>query len=152
MPENGVSLPIFYHALYRHGVDEKRRVQIPSKWRPETDVTFTLVLWKKGQPNPCILALPPHRMAALAEKLSQMPFNDKNAEALRRLLGTYSDQVTTDKSGRICLPEWMAKEAGIEKEAVLVGMVDRFQIWNPERHQATSELDNALNEDAYNLI
>ena len=152
MPENGASLPIFYHALYRHGVDEKRRVQIPSKWRPEAEGTFTLVLLKKGQPNRCILGLPPARMMAMAEKLSQMPLNDKSAEALRRLLGTYSDTVTTDKSGRICLPDWMAKEAGIDKEAVLVGMVDRFQIWNPERHQATSDVDNALHEDAYNLI
>ena len=152
MPENGASLPIFYHALYRNSVDEKRRVQIPSKWRPESEVTFTLVLWKKGQPNPCILALPPACMAALAQKLAEMPLSDKNAETLRRLFGTHSDTVTTDKSGRICLPEWMAKEAGLDKEAVLVGMVDRFQIWNPERHQATSELDNALNQDAYNLI
>jgi len=152
MPENGASLPIFYHALYRNSVDEKRRVQIPSKWRPESEVTFTLVLWKKGQPNPCILALPPACMADLAKKLAEMPLSDKNAETLRRLFGTHSDTVTTDKSGRICLPEWMAKEAGLEKEAILVGMVDRFQIWNPERHQATSELDNALNQDAYNLI
>jgi MraZ protein len=91
-------------------------------------------------------------MMAMAEKLSQMPFNDKSAEALRRLLGSNSDTVTTDKSGRICLPEWMSKEAGIDKDAVLVGMVDRYQIWNPERHQATSELDSALHEDAYNLI
>ncbi|MDB6027322.1 MAG: mraZ [Verrucomicrobiales bacterium] len=152
MSETGANLPIFYHALYRHGVDEKRRVQIPTKWRPESEVTFTLVLWKKGQPNPCILALPPNLMGAMADKLSKMPFNDKSAEALRRLLGSNSDTVTTDKSGRICLPEWMSKEAGIEKDAVLVGMVDRFQIWNPERHQSTSELDNALHEDAYNLI
>jgi MraZ protein len=152
MSENGANSVIFYHALYRNSVDEKRRVQIPSKWRPDAEVTFTLVLWKKGQPNPCILALPPALVARLAEKLAAMPMNDKNAEALRRLLGTNSDTVTTDKSGRICIPEWMAKEAAIEKDAVLVGMFDRFQIWNPERHQVASEIDNALQDDAYGLV
>ena len=35
----------YYNSLYRHGVDEKRRIQIPAKWRPAKDgVEFTLVL------------------------------------------------------------------------------------------------------------
>jgi len=42
--------------------------------------------------------------------------------------------VTLDKGGRICLPEAMAKAAVIDKEAMLVGLVDRFEIWNPERY------------------
>jgi hypothetical protein len=37
-----------------------------------------------------------------------------------------------DKAGRICLPEGMARAAGIKDEAVLVGLLDRFEIWNPE--------------------
>src|SRR5690349_15690829 len=90
----------YYNALYRHGVDEKRRVQIPAKWRPEGDATFTLMLWKRGGAHePCLLVLPPELMRALADKLKQMPFGDPKAEALRRLLGAHSDQVTVDRSG-----------------------------------------------------
>ncbi len=40
--------PTYYNSLYRHGVDEKRRVQIPAKWRPEkTGTELTLMLWPK---------------------------------------------------------------------------------------------------------
>jgi len=152
MSESKVSPPIFYHSLYRHGVDEKRRLQIPAKWRAEGEVTFSLLLWKKGGQPPCILVLPPGRMIALAQKLSEMPFSDPKAEALRRLLGAESDHVTLDKAGRICLPEPMAEVAGIEKEAVLVGMVDRFQIWNSKYHKAANKVDEALREEAYKLI
>jgi len=134
-------------------VDDKRRLQIPAKWRlAQTEVTYTLILWKKSNQHQCLLVLPPEQMKALAKKLSEMPFSDPNAEALRRLLGGKSDQVTVDKAGRICLPEGLANEAGIDKEAILVGMIDRFQIWNPQNHDEANRLDEALRSEAYNLI
>jgi MraZ protein len=148
------SEPIYYHSLYKHGVDEKRRVQIPAKWRPaQEDTKLMLMLWRKtGQAEACLLVLPPDLMKGLAKKLSEMPFSDPKAEALRRLLGTNSDSVTLDKGGRICIPEGLATAAGITKDAVLVGMWDRFQIWSPERHAAASVLDEALADEAFGLI
>src|SRR5882672_2621229 len=98
---------IYYNSLFRHGVDEKRRVQIPAKWRPsQPDVELTLILWPNGsQPDACLLVLPPAEMNALAEKIRAMPFADPKASALRRLLGSKSASVTLDKAGRICVPE-----------------------------------------------
>lgn len=154
MPEKKDNAPVFYHATYRHGVDDKRRVQIPAKWRSdgEKEAVFSLLLWKKAGQPPCILVLPPERMRALAQKLSEMPFSDPKAEALRRLLGPESDHVTLDKAGRICLPEELAQRAGIRDEVVFVGMIDRFQIWNPKDHKIVNQLDEALREEAYALI
>ncbi len=145
---------IFYNSIYRHGVDDKRRVQIPAKWRPKVpDIKLTLILWRNGaQQEPCLLALPPHLAQAMTAKLMGMPFGDPKAESLRRLLGVNSDRVTMDSAGRICLPEVLADAAGITKEAVMVGMFDRFQIWAPERYAATAVVDQALSGEAYNLI
>lgn len=146
--------PIYYNSCYRHGVDEKRRVQIPAKWRPgRPDVQLTLILWPKLEwKEACLLVLPPEEWAALVEKLKAMPFADQKAEALRRLLGKKSDRVTLDKSGRICIPEWMAQATGIEQEAVLAGLVDRFEIWNPERYAAANAADEGLSDEAFQLI
>jgi MraZ protein len=154
MDPSETTQPTYYQSTYRHGVDVKRRVQIPAKWRPsDASVTFTLMLWRRdAQQNPCVLVLPPERMQALAEKISSMPFGDPKAEALRRLLGKDSDQVSVDKSGRVCLPEQMARSAGIEDEAVLVGMIDRFQIWRPDHYESASVVDNALLSEAMQLI
>ena len=123
MPADQASGQIYYNSLYLHGVDEKRRIQIPAKWRsPESEV-LTLVLWPKGTtPEACLLVLPPNEWSALVQKLRAMPFADPKAEALRRLLGKKSDRVALDKGGRICLPETMAKAASIDKEAQLVGL------------------------------
>jgi MraZ protein len=153
MPENQAAA-VLYNSIYHHGVDEKRRLQIPAKWRPQDEnFQFTLILWpNSGGKEPYLLVLPPEPMRALLEKLKGMPYSDPKADSLRRLLGKNSDQVTLDKAGRICIPEAMAKGAGIEREAVLIGSWDRFEIWNPERYEAASRVDEALASEAFKLI
>jgi MraZ protein len=145
---------IYYNSLYRHGVDEKRRLQIPAKWRSaDATVEFTLILWPKGPlPDACLLVLPPEEWVALVQKLKALPFADPQAQILRRIIGRNSDRVALDKSGRICLPEAMAKAAAIDKEAVLLGLVDRFEIWNPERFDAVNAADQQLSLEVFRQI
>ncbi|SRR5581483_3898257 len=154
MSEASANEVIFYRSIFRHGIDEKRRVQIPSKWRPsQPNVEFTLIPWPNGAlPDACLLVLPPAEMLALAAKIKQMPSADPKAQSLRRLIGGQSASAELDKGGRICLPEEMARRAAIGKEAVLVGLVDRFEIWSPERYDAVSAVDAALLPEAFKLI
>lgn len=129
--------PTYYNSVYRHGVDEKRRVQIPAKWRPATpEVEFTVIVWPKAQEGgPCLRVLPPKEMAELMAAIDAMPNSDPNKVVLKRFIGSESTQVALDKAGRICLPEEMARAAGIKDQAVLVGLLDRFEIWSPERYE-----------------
>lgn len=155
MPEvASPKLPVLYNSKYTHGVDEKRRLQIPAKWRPtQENFEFTIILWHSSATKETyLLVLPPDLMVGLLAKLKEMPYSDSKADSLRRLLGKNSDQVVLDKAGRICLPEAMAKAAGIEREAVLIGSWDRFEIWNPQRYEATSKVDDALAPEAFKLI
>jgi MraZ protein len=146
---------IHYTSLFRHGIDDKRRVQIPAKWRPsQPEAELTLIPWP-SQTTPgamSLLVLPPYRMAELAEKLSLMQLSDQKAQALRRLIGSRSAGVTVDKAGRICIPEALAALAGLKKEILFVGMVDCFGIWDPERHAAVDAADELLSNEAIRLI
>jgi len=143
----------YYNSLYRHGVDEKRRIQIPAKWRPaKAGVEFTLVLWPKSKEGPCLRVLPPVEMAELMRDLDAMPNTDPNKVVLKRFIGSESVQVTLDKSGRICLPEEMARAVEIKDEAVLVGLLDRFEIWNPDRYQKVKASDAVMAQEAFKLM
>ncbi|MGA4644535.1 division/cell wall cluster transcriptional repressor MraZ [Limisphaera sp. 4302-co] len=153
MSEKAKSARVYYTSLYRHGVDEKRRVQIPAKWRPAGgEAEFTLIVWRKGSYGPCLRALPPEQMDRLMQTIDAMPNEDPRKTVLKRVIGSHSEQVTVDRAGRICLPEGMAREAGIEKEALLVGLLDRFEIWSPERYAAVEAADKVLLADAMNLM
>jgi MraZ protein len=145
--------PTYYNSLYRHGVDEKRRIQIPAKWRPaESGIEFTLILWPKAKEGPCLRVLPPQEMAQLMRDIDAMHNGDPNKVVLKRFIGSESVQVALDKGGRICLPEEMARAAGIEDEAVLVGLLDRFEIWNPERYEKVRASDAVMAQEAFKLM
>lgn len=145
---------IFYHSTYTHGVDDKRRVQIPAKWRPsEADIELTMILWNdNSQQGACLRVVPPKQMQALMQRIETMSTSDPEAVALRRNIAKNSDKVSMDKAGRICIPEWMSKAAGIEKEAILAGALQWFEIWNPDRHRAISAVDDVLSPEAVKRI
>jgi MraZ protein len=153
METNEINAPTYYNSLYRHGVDEKRRVQIPAKWRPaEPGVEFTLILWPKAKEGPCLRVLPPEEMSALMRDIDAMSNSDPSKVVLKRFIGSESIQVAVDKSGRICLPEEMARAAGIKDTAVLVGLLDRFEIWNPERYEKIRTSDAIMAQEAFKLM
>ncbi len=143
----------YYNSLYHHGVDEKRRVQIPAKWRPTQEgVELTLVLWPKSKAGPCLRVLPPEQMHKLMADIDAMPNSDPNKGVLKRFIGSGSVQAPLDKAGRICIPEEMAKAAGITTDAVLVGLLDRFEIWSPERHELVQSADAVMAQEAFKLM
>jgi MraZ protein len=150
---NETSAPTYYNSLYRHGVDEKRRVQIPAKWRPsDSGVEFTLILWPKAKEGPCLRVLPPKEMAEMMRDIDAMPNGDPGKVVLKRFIGSESVQVTLDKAGRICLPEEMARAAGVADDAVLVGLLDRFEIWNPERYDKVRASDAIMAQEAFKMM
>lgn len=154
MSEDAKASPtIYYNSLYRHGVDEKRRVQIPAKWRPnEPDVEFTLILWPKAKEGPCLRVLPPREMAELMADIDRMANDDPRKTTLKRFIGSASVQAALDKAGRICLPEEMTAATGIKDQVVLVGLLDRFEIWNPERYEAVKASDAVMAHEAFKLM
>lgn len=145
--------PTYYNSRYRHGVDEKRRVQIPAKWRPQkTGTELTLILWPKAKEGPCLRVLPPSEMEKLMKAIDMMSNTDPNKVVLKRFIGSESVQVALDKAGRICLPDEMARKAGLKDEVVLVGLLDRFEIWNPERYENVKAADAVLAPKAFELM
>lgn len=144
---------IYYNSLFRHGVDEKRRLQIPAMWLPtEGGVEFTLILWPKAKEGPCLRVLPPAQMTKLMASIDEMPNSDPNKGVLKRFIGSESVQVMADKAGRVCLPEEMAKAAGIKGEAMLVGCLDKFEIWNPNAYPKVKASDSVMATEAFKLM
>jgi len=153
MTATSENVRVTFKGEYDFGVDDKRRVQVPAKWRPAEGTLLSVHVWKaEGQRHPCLMVLPPATARKLEERLESMSFSDPKAEALRRLLGADCDDLTLDSAGRICLPEKLANKANLGKKAVLVGLFDRFQIWNPEFYVDTQVTDEVARPDAIKLI
>jgi MraZ protein len=144
---------IYFNSKYLHGIDEKRRLQIPAKWRPEEPgVEFSVIVWPKHQAGTCLRVLPPDKLEKLVAEIEAMANTDPRKDVLRRLVGGNSEQVTVDKAGRICLPEEMAVAAGLKSEALLVGMFAQFEIWEPERFKQVEAADAVHQTKAFEMM
>jgi len=141
-----------YNALYRHSVDAKRRIPIPFRWRPEEAGEFTIVVWAKHQAGACLRVLPPDQWARLRASINIMSDSDPKKPLLKRQIGTNSIQAKLDNAGRITIPEEMAAAADLKHQAVLVGMLDKFEIWSPERHKVMEAADKVLLPEALQLM
>jgi MraZ protein len=145
-----LSQPVAGSAVYAgqvvHAIDASRRVMIPKKWR-SAETKFWALPWPIGKKD-CLLVVPSGRFQAVLERLSAMSISSKSAALVERVIGGSSECLELDKAGRICVPEAMASAVGIRGEALFVGRLNKFEIWEPERFKLASQADEVLAAEA----
>jgi MraZ protein len=145
--------PSCFNSVHHHGLDEKRRLQIPARFRPaEPEVELTLVTWPTEPEGACLRVLRPEQMEKLIQDIEALPKGDPKKIFLRRFIGSHSAQVTLDGAGRILLPEEMAAAAGITDRVAIVGTLSGYELWNPDRFKASMDVKPELAREAFGLI
>ncbi|CAN5571322.1 division/cell wall cluster transcriptional repressor MraZ [soil metagenome] len=114
---------------YDHTIDTKGRVALPARYR---DHLSDGVVVTRGF-DACLLVYPMSQWAPLAERVSGLSISDPDVRALRRLLFADAADLDLDKQGRILIPSGLRDYAGLDRDAVVVGMHTFIEIWNPER-------------------
>ena len=123
----------FYTGLFRHTLDDKGRLTVPSAWRAAHAETDTFLA--TPHPDGYIAVLPPSEVVKLHEKISAMKLSDAAAQAFAARFFSQTQSFSYDKAGRIGLSPELLKHAGIAKDAVLVGSLSKFNIYSPARWQ-----------------
>jgi MraZ protein len=122
-----------YTGLFRHTLDDKGRLTVPSAWRYAHEEADTFIA--TPHPDGYISVLPPTEVEKLQEKISGMKLSDAAAQAFTARFFSQTQSFSFDKSGRIGLSADLLKHAGVEKDAVLVGSLTKFNIYSPARWQ-----------------
>jgi MraZ protein len=145
--------PIMYLSSFLHGLDDKRRAPVPAPWRSDGESTkLMLVIWPKHKAGTCLRGMPEHEFAKLVADIDALPRGDANKGTLRRFIGRGSVQITLDKAGRAVIPDDFAKAADIKDEALFVGCIKYFEIWNPSRHDNAKVVDEVITPEALELM
>lgn len=127
-----------YFGRHRRGLDASRRVLLPSEWRGEdAPNSLTLLLWPAEEPQ-YLLALSPVRWAALLDNLAQVSLTDERGAEIERLIAANAFPRTLDGYGRLPLPDEAVQALGLGGEVLLVGRMNKFEIWNPDRFAAAT--------------
>ena len=106
---------------------------LPVEWKPsDPSVVFTLIPWAPWARNR-LLALTPSRWNQLVEKVRTFNLSDEEALELERATVGVAQHVRMDKAGRICLGEDFRKSLNIGEHVRLIGLGDKFEIWDLKR-------------------
>lgn len=121
-----------YVGQFRHVLDAKNRLTIPSRWRFAGDEVGEVYL---ALPNPggYVSVLPPSEVEKLHQKVSEKALSDTEAQEFLNRFFAVAHSFGCDKQGRVNLTAELLKHAGISGEAVLVGTMTKFNIWSPDR-------------------
>ncbi|MEK7110404.1 MAG: division/cell wall cluster transcriptional repressor MraZ, partial [Patescibacteria group bacterium] len=123
---------------YKHNLDIKGRMAIPAKFRDEL---LTGAIITRGLDS-CLFVFPKKEWEKLAEKIVALPLAQANSRAFTRLMLAGASDVELDAQGRILIPDYLRKYAGLAKETVVAGLYNRIEVWDAatwERYKQKTE-------------
>ena len=134
---------------FRHNIDTKGRMIVPSKLREELGEQFVLTRGLDG----CLFFFLLKEWANLETKLNDMPLAKKDARTFVRFFYSAATECELDKQGRINIPSTLRNYAALTKECVVIGVSNRIEIWDEARWQEFSEVAaENFDEIAENMI
>jgi len=121
-----------FKGQFRYIIDDKGRVNIPAKFRksldPEAKETFVSIPGLDG----CVFLYPLDEWKKFEEKLRKLPTNIERNRRYQRMIFSMASEDTCDKQGRVTIPTILLQRADIKKDVLIIGVLDRIELWNPE--------------------
>ncbi len=120
---------------YEHSIDTKGRIAMPAKLREGLDGKFIITKGLDG----CLFVYAMDEWQRVEQKLASLPMSRKTARDFTRFLFGGACEGECDKQGRVLLPASLRRYAGLEREAVIVGVGSRAEIWDAAKWQQYNE-------------
>ena len=128
---------------YNNSLDGKNRLNIPAKFRkaldPVNDKTFVIT---RGF-DACIVLYPLYQWNKVEKELASLSsIRNMNRKFVRSIV-RFASYVQYDKQGRVVVPENLKKFASIDRDVIIIGMINKIEIWNPS---TIDDEDNIAND------
>jgi len=112
-------------------IDSKGRIMLPARFRDILNKKYdnTLVITNF---DGCLIAYPTDEWIEFEEKVRKFPSGNKETRNFKRFIISSAAECTVDKQGRILIPPSLKTYAQLEKEIVIAGLINHFEIWNKD--------------------
>lgn len=110
-------------------LDAKGRLRIPTKFREVLQKHYTDALIVT-MTDECLVAYPPETWEEIETKVQDFSLVQPDQRAFMRHFISSAEECPFDDQGRVLLPPFLRKQAGLEQEVLLAGMLKSFEIWN----------------------
>lgn len=130
--ESGSKWKYMFLGEYRHSIDTKKRLSVPSKFR--RDLGGVVVLTRGLDQS--LFLYQREEWQKIAEKLSALPAGQAATRGFVRLMLAGAEEITLDALGRILIPEHLKSYAHIHQQVVITGVYNRLEIWDEDMWNA----------------
>ncbi len=114
---------------YTHTIDEKNRISLPVKFRKEVGKNVVVT---HGLDN-CIFLYSMSEWGQVAEKLGGLGIGQSDTRGFNRFMLAGAVEIEVDSIGRILIPDFLKKFAGLKEKVVFTGVHNRVELWNSGR-------------------
>jgi MraZ protein len=125
---------------YVYQLDDKGRVALPAAFRREAGEQRFVLLQAY---RPSLSLYPEAAWAGVEERLQDLLKHSPEARSYVLSVTASAQEVVPDSQGRILIPTRLQEQAELDSQALLVGAIDKIEIWNPSRFEATIREDAA---------
>jgi MraZ protein len=119
-----------FKGSYLHSIDNKGRINLPAKLKkyvsPDANDTFVVT---RGFEK-CIVVYPLDEWSIYEKTIRDLPTSDPGSRFVTRVLLQYAQECQLDAQSRIMLPQQLISFAGIQNDALILGVLERIEIWN----------------------
>jgi len=120
-----------FRGRYTHAIDAKGRVSIPSKFRDVLDGQGELAFMVTNDLDPCLVAYPMEEWLAEEKRIQSLPNFVPETLQYKRFFISGAQECPIDRQGRILIPPSLREHAQLQREALFVGLLEKFEIWSP---------------------
>ena len=133
---------------YEHSLDVKGRLILPAKIREGMGDKFIVTKGLDG----CLFGFSQNEWTNFEEKLKTLPLTNKNARDFVRFFLSGATECEIDKQGRFLITSNLREYATLEKDAIIIGVGTRIEIWNREKWKSYNSDENiSADEIAENM-
>ena len=136
-----------FRGSYQHSIDHKGRISIPARFRKllsrRASDTFIILRGLEA----CVALYPLDEWNRMEERLRSRSFHDETNRRFLRIMSLDLTEGTMDAQGRVPLPPRLLAHAHLTKDAMVNGVVDHIEVWDPARLDEYLKSSNRTYED-----
>ncbi len=126
-------------------IDSKGRIAIPTRYRAELLAQHGgALVCTVDIRQPCLLLYPLHQWEIVEQKLLALSNFDPMQRRIQRVMQGFATECEMDAAGRILLSPTLRQHAGLEQQIMLVGQLNKFEIWQEQQWQQQIRDDLAI--------
>ena len=124
-----------FYGEYNHGIDNKGRLILPSRFRQVAKEYGIEKFFVTRGLDRCIFMFADQQWQLEEQKFKNLSFTKQQARYFNRLFFSGAVEVTPDKQGRFIIPQYLKDFASIKKDAIVIGVSNRIEIWQTKSWQ-----------------